>query len=368
MNNAPADDKGDPGEFDYANLNVMVDSRISDNVRAYINLRGTDDIEVRNYWGEYIFSDRLKVRVGKIYRPFGEFNEKLDAIPTYLGMEPPELFDKDHLMLPRLGKIMVHGGVSVGPNFLKYAYMLDSDENMLSSNNEELSLSHSWDLRMSFLNDKLEIGHSGFLANEVNGSATALGSGSPHTGVLPWMAEDKYNVLGAYFIARMQGFTLKGAYWTSNHNAVRDPELIETLYHNTSLNAAQLENFYGSNYSGSYAAEDVVKTADFTVSTYYLRLGYTIPTGIIPFVKAEITPYAFLDYYSNPETIASKTWGGDNEAGVADDGKFTKPTIGVAIRPNPFMAIKIDGSSHNYKAGGEDVSYREFRMDVSFLF
>jgi len=357
--------EGDPGEFDYAHLNIMMQSNVSDNVRAYINLAGTGGLEVRNYWGEYVFNDKLKLRAGKIYRPFGQFNELLDAIPTYLGMEPPELFDKDHLMLPRTGKLMLHGGTSIGNNFLKYAYMMDSDENMLSASDEGVTLSHSWDVKFSLLNDNLLIGHSGFLANETNGSATGVGEGSPRTGVLPWMSSDKYNVLGAYLTAKVGGFTLKGAYWNSSHNAVRDAESVAQIYQNTSLNASQIENFYGANYAGDYSAADVVTDADFNVSTYYIRLGYTIPKGKFPLINAEITPYAFLDCYTNPETIASKDWGGDAEAGVADNGRFYKPTVGIAIRPTYNMALKIDGSSH--MQDGAD-NYKELRVDLSFMF
>lgn len=363
LSNDPSDEKGDPGEFDYANLNVMLQSNVSDNVRAFVNLAGTSGLEVKNYWGEYVVSDKIKIRAGKIYRPFGQFNELLDAVPTYLGMEPPELFDKDHLMLPRVGKIMLHGGTDVGENYLTYAYMLDSDENMLASNNEELSLSHSWNLKFSMMNDNLVFGHSGFLANEVNGSATGVGEGSPRTGVQPWMSSDKYNVMGAYATFKSNGITLKGAYWTSNHDAVRDADGVATIFNNTSLLDRQIENFYGSGYAGDGSSTDVVTAASYTVSTYYLRVGYTFS-----FKGVELTPYAFIDSYTNPETIASKTWGGDAEAGVSDDGSFTKPTYGIAIRPTYNVALKIDGSSHIQEIGGESVKYNEVRMDLSYLF
>ena len=368
MSNASAGDKGSPGEFDYAHLHIMMQSDVSDKVRAYINLEGTDNIEVRNYWGEYIFSNWLRLRVGKIYRPFGQFNEILDAHPTYLGMEPPELFDEDHLMLPKTGKIMIHGGTGIGNNFLTYSYMLDSDENMLSSNNEETTLSHSWDINYSMMNDRIMIGHSGFLANEANGSATPIGTGSPSTGVLPWMSSDKYNVFGAYFTVNIGAFTFKGAYWAANHDAVRNASSVALVYSNTKLNSAQIENFYGKNYAGTGNAEDVIRKAKFNVSTYYLRVGYTIPKGKIPFINAEVTPYAFLDFYSNPETIASKDWGGDNEAGIADDGKFYKPTIGISIRPGDNLALKIDGSAHIQKIDGQWINYKELRIDLSFIF
>lgn len=353
----------DPGEFDYANLNVMFVRNVSQNVRAYVNFAGTSEIEIKNYWGEYVFSDKLKIRTGKVYRRFGQFNEILDAVPTYLGMEPPELFDKDHLMLPRVGKVMVHGGIDVGENYLTYSYMLDSDETMKSSNGEESTLSHSWDLKFTMLDDKLTVGHSGFLANEANGSATGIGEGSPRTGVQPWMSRDKYNVMGAYFTANRSNFTVKGAYWNASHDAVRDADAVALMYSSTSLNAAQIANFFGPNYAGAGTADDVLTAANYNVSTYYIRVGYSHYFGDI-----EVTPYLFLDSYTNPETVASKTWGGDAEAGASDDGTFKKPTFGVAIRPTYNVALKIDGSSHIQDINGESVNYKEMRIDLSYLF
>ena len=50
------------------------------------------------------------------------------------------------------------------------------------------------------------------------------------------------------------------------------------------------------------------------------------------------------DRYGNPETIATKDFGGDNEAGVADDGVFN----------NLFPA--------------SDVSSPEIRLDISYTF
>lgn len=375
---APDNDKGDPPVFDYANLVFMLNAQVTDHIRAFVSLKGAEGIDVSTYWGEYAFKQYLKLRVGKMYRPFDLYNELLDAVPTYLGMEPPELFDGDHLMLPRYGKIMLHGGVSIGMDYLKYAYILDSDETMQASNNDETTLSHGWDINYN-IRDMVTIGHSGYIANEQNGSSTEIGNGSPNTGMLPWMVSDKYNVFGGYAKFKKFGITIEGAYYTSHHNAVRDRQSVATLYGNqrSSLNEAQLENFFGE---GDYAktaldptvSADVITKADYTVWTYYIRLGYTISRGVIkaPVLdKLEFTPYAFLDGYSNPETIASKDWGGDNEAGWADDGFFMKPTLGICIKPSPFLALKLDGSSHIQTVGGEEnVHYEEFRIDLSYFF
>jgi hypothetical protein len=368
MSNAPSGTKADPGAFDFAHFNLMMQSTFGTRVKAFVNITGIDNLEVRNYWGEYIFSDKLKIRTGKIYRPFDQFNELLDAVPTYLGMEPPELFDKDHLLVPRTGKIMVHGGSALGSTFLRYAYMLDSDEQFLTSHDGTLTLSHTWDLNISLFSDRLLIGHSGYIANEQNGTSVGLGDGSPNGGVLPWMTSDKYNVLGGYMTATFGNLKFQAAYWLSSHNAVRDTAAVITLYNNTDLNDQQMENFFGPNFTGTPTSADVITKANYKISTYYLRLGYTIAKEKVPLKFAEITPYVFLDYYSNPETIAAKQWGGDNEAGVADDGKFTKLTVGIAIRPTTTMALKIDGGPHIQTINGEKVHYSELRMDISYMF
>ncbi|MBN2008486.1 hypothetical protein JW960_03975 [candidate division KSB1 bacterium] len=356
------DGNNSPGEFSFPHLNVMMQSRLSDQFRMYINLAGDGGgtLAVRNYWGEYVWRDYLKFRAGKIYRPFGLFNEKLDAVPTYLGIEPPELFDNDHLMLPRTGEVMVHGNIPMNDNTLKYAVMIGNKEVI------DEGKAFSWDLNLSHSN-KLIIGTSGYHSDE-SGAPQSIGEGSPSGGVLPWMARDKYTVLGGYFQGKVSNLTVKAAYWAANHDAVRDAASIVSLDQITGLNAIQRNRFGLTKYDQSSDINDIVTNVSYSVKTYYIRLGYTIAGGTIPAIKWETTPFIFWDFYENPETIAKKTYGGDNEAGLADDGKFAKPTIGIAIKPIYNVALKIDASTHMYKWNGDDVSYKEIRFDLSYFF
>ncbi len=365
------DGSDDPGEFSFPHLNLMFTSKISDQFRIYVNLAGDDaeTVNVRNYWGEYIMWDYLKVRMGKIYRPFGLFNEKLDAVPTYLGIEPPELFDGDHLMLPRTGELMVHGNIPIGENILGYAVMTGNKEVI------DTGKPVSWDVNYCF-NNMVTVGTSGYYSKEM-GSPIGVGEGSPPGGVLPWMAEDKYTVLGGYVQALWNNFIFKTAYWTADHDAVRDPNQVAELY-DVGLNQSQMIRFGLDAYDPTNSSDVSMIDTDgaYKVNTFYIRLGYTIKSGIIPGFKCEITPFFFWDYYENEETIASKRYGGDNEAGLADDGKFTKPTIGIAFKPNSQVAFKIDASSHMYKwtdphdlaAGSQDVHFEEIRFDFSYFF
>ncbi|MSP73129.1 MAG: hypothetical protein EXR76_13370, partial [Myxococcales bacterium] len=61
---------------------------------------------------------------------------------------------------------------------------------------------------------------------------------------------------------------------------------------------------------------------EYTVQTVYVRAGYPFPIGD----RASLTPYLQWDDSENPETIKERDFGGDNEAGVADDNRFTKVT------------------------------------------
>lgn len=369
LSNAPSGDNGDPAAFDFANLNLMFQANVSEKVRAFVNLRGTDQFDIQNYWGEYIVSDQLKFRSGKIYRRFGQFNELLDAVPTYLGFEPPEIYDGDHLLIPRTGVFMVHGGTGMGDNYLNYSYMLDGDDNLLASDGDGNStLSHTFDVNANILDYRLTVGASAFFANNESGPAVGVGEGAPRGGTLGWMDTDTYNAFSAYFSGRFDRWTIKGAYFYSNHDAQRNPEAVSFIAQNTNLNANQIENFFGANYNGTFAPADVVRDANYDITAWYLRFGYTIPKSKVPTSFAEVTPYLLLDGYQNPETIADKAFGGDGEAGIADDGRFFKPTFGFAFRFTPAVVLKIDASSHFQEINGSTEYYNEFRMDLSFQF
>ena len=96
-----------------------------------------------------MFSDHFKLRTGKIYRPFGQFNELLDAVPTYLGMEPPELFDKDvktpekALFETKLGKLakifnfVIKGQTSEADKAIKVLTRIEDPNEILEQSSEQ---------------------------------------------------------------------------------------------------------------------------------------------------------------------------------------------------------------------------------------
>jgi hypothetical protein len=352
----------EPAEWTNPFFNVMIQHQTSAKFKVFVNLNGAQagTIDVRNLWGEYSASNFFNFRLGKLYRKFGLYNEILDAVPTYYGIEPPELFDADHLIVSRTSTMMIYGGLELGAGTLNYSLSTDNGEG--KDDTFEENVPFGWDLNYKFSGGDYTLGLSGYTTSGKSHPDVALGSGSPKSGILPWMASDRFSVFGGYLEAKINNLTLQFESWRSPHDAERDPALVVKMINGAKPNSVQLVRFL-SDPNGAVAEANVRRNGDYEVKTWYLRAGYAAETGI-----GEIGPYVQWDYYSNPETIRSKTFGGDNEAGATDTGKFNKATFGIVYRPKPEVAVKLDYSSHIHKFQNGNQSFPEVRLDVSYIF
>jgi hypothetical protein len=354
-----------PAEWSYPYFNLMMQYSPAEKFKAFFNLNGSSagTIDVRNFWGEYSAANYFNVRVGKTYRKFGLYNEILDAVPTYYGIEPPELFDADHLIISRTTTFMIYGGVTAGSGTINYSASTDNGEGYPENGPGKGTFPLGYDLNYKFGGGDYTIGISGYTSGGEAMPNVPLGGGSPKSGVLPWMASDKFSVFGGYAEAIIGHLTLQAEYWGSPHNAQRDPASVITVINNAGLNQRQLNQFLIDPNGSITDPANVRVDSKFTIKTWYIRTGYSFETSI-----GEVGPYAQWDYYSNPETISKKKYGGDAEAGEADDGVFNKSTVGILYRPIPDVAVKFDQSFHFYKSNGENVRYPEIRLDFSFTF
>jgi hypothetical protein len=349
------------------NFHIYGKGNFSDKISYLFNLSGSEDhIEVRNAWGNFSIQEAFQIRVGKMYRKFGLYNERLDQIPTFIGIEAPEMLDTDHLFLTRTTSAMIHGNFTNSTREISYALMTENGE----GGAQKQVIPIGWDLRYKSFTNSLIAGFSGYsssISNEKSTSTVALGDGSPRGGILPWMKGDRFSVVG-FFLEKQLGkkLLIQTEYYIASHSAVRDPEAVLTVIQNTKLNATQRDRFLISNENipnEDLTTADVATNIQYDVQTWYIRLGYNIQSSVGQFV-----PYLFLDWMRHPEAIQSKTYGGDEEAGLADDGIFWKPSAGLVYRPLTNVAIKLDGSYHIQQYMGRTVSYPELRIDFSFAF
>ena len=344
----------------YPSLNLMMQGQVTNDFKVFLNFSGggADNLKVQNYWGEYSASREANIRVGKIYRKFGLYNEILDAVPTYYGIEPPELFDADHLIVSRTTTLMFHGSTDAGKGIVNYSVSNDSGE----GESQMGAFPTGWDLNYKTNTGAVTIGTSGYASFGPAVSDVAVGDGSPKSGVLPWMKEDDFRIVGLYSEFNKHNLTLQFEYWNAKHTALRDPANTVAMILGANPNAQQRARFL-IDPTAPVTTANINTKGDYDVNTAYVRAGYSIESKI-----GEWGPYFQWDYYSNPETIAKKKYGGDNEAGVSDNGKFVKWTGGLVYRPVPEVAVKFDSSVHRYIMGGQHVSYSEVRLDISYVF
>lgn len=346
-----------PGEFDTPNIHALIMSS-KDSYKTFLNVSGSGGgtLDVRNAWVEKeLLGEKLSFRIGKLYRKFGLYNEILDAVLTYIGIEPPEMFDSDHLMLTRTTNAMFHGKTNVGSDGqINYALTTGNDERKKDAQSLGLDLNYTigtnWKFGASYYTSGGRAQSTNYGEVDTNTGAADPGAG----GVLNWMLHDTFDVTGLYLQYTDAKWIVQVESTTSNHNAVRDTAIVGNICTNATLNSKQ-EARFGCN--GTISDD-----GDFISSTSYIRTGY-----IVPLTEGSITPYVQYDIYDNPEMIWQEEYGGDNEAGLADDGTFAKATLGVVYRPDFNVAIKADYSEHIQEVKDKQANYGEVRFSFSYF-
>ena len=262
-----------PAEFSHPSFNLMMQQNLGNRFRAYINLSGEDasTVSVRNMWGEYSFDRKLAIRFGPQYRKFGLYNEILDAVPTYYGIEPPEMFDGDHFMISRTTTFTVLGSLPFGSGSLEYALSTDNGEGDIFPS----TLPLGWDVRYRFGAGAYVVGASGYTSGGASNSGIGVGEGSSNNGILPWMAADSFSVVNVFGQAEVGALTLQVEYAKADHEAQRDVEAVLTVLGNAGVNDAQRARFL-RNPNGVESAANVNTVGDYTAETFYVRAGYSI--------------------------------------------------------------------------------------------
>ncbi|MFN0247242.1 MAG: hypothetical protein ACKV2T_10170 [Kofleriaceae bacterium] len=358
-----------PAEWDVTNFHVMIQGNVFGKYRYFMNLAApgagspVEDatIGVRNAWIEFpLYRDLFNFRIGKTYRRFGLYNEVLDAVPTFIGIEPPEMFDGDHLMLTRTTNAMLHGKLTANDATIAYALATGNDERA------ESEIPMGADLRFTFQPGIL-LGGSFYTTNGDAVPSVDLDGGNPIGGVANWMEKDDFKVYSVFGQLDISGFTLQLEYTAAVHEAVRDPGKVEFLAvgdpaddmdQGAGLFPWQLQRFFTD--PNNPSAATVRRDASYTVRAAYVRAGYDIKVGQMEFI-----PYGQFDYYVNKEEIANEDFGGDNEAGLSDSGVIYKSTLGLVFRPARFIAVKFDGSLHSTRFNGTWEHYPEIRSSFS---
>ncbi len=137
---------GDPnGSFDADLFDLVLNFQVTDAIRVSTDLtweHGTateedfGNVAVEYAFVEYAFSDLMKVRVGKMFTPFGIYNEIHTAKPAFLSVKEPastnkaeRIVDDAFRFYPRWGAgIAVHGDGLIGERGFSYDLFLSNGD------------------------------------------------------------------------------------------------------------------------------------------------------------------------------------------------------------------------------------------------
>jgi hypothetical protein len=137
---------GDPnGSFDADLFDLVLNFQVSDAIRVATDLTwehgaatedGFGNVAVEYAFAEYAFSDLMKVRVGKMFIPFGIYNEIHTAKPAFLSVKEPAATNKTERIVddafrfyPRWGAgIAVHGDGLIRDRGFSYDVFLSNGD------------------------------------------------------------------------------------------------------------------------------------------------------------------------------------------------------------------------------------------------
>ncbi len=174
------DGAGDPnGSFDADLFDLVLNFQVTDKIRVSTDLTwehgaATEDdfgnVAVEYAFVEYAFSDLVKVRVGKMFIPYGIYNEIHTAKPAFLSVKEPASTNKTERIVenafrfyPRWGAgIAVHGDGLIGERGFSYdLFVSNGDQSETNPFEEDNNGAKAFTGRFRFEpSESLEVGTS----------------------------------------------------------------------------------------------------------------------------------------------------------------------------------------------------------------
>lgn len=179
---AARDQNGDPnGSFDADLFDLVLNFNISDQIRAAADLTwehgpATEDkrgnVAMEYGFVEYTFSDLAKIRVGKMFTPFGLFNQIHTAKPAFLTVKEPASTNKPERIVtdaqrffPRWGAgIALQGDGTFGERQFDYdVFVANGEQDGTNPYEEDNNKTKSVTGRMRFEpTENLKVGASAY--------------------------------------------------------------------------------------------------------------------------------------------------------------------------------------------------------------
>ncbi len=193
------------------NLRVLINfhsHNVGSNEPKHEKSHGTP--EIQEAYGEYIFSDHLKIRAGAFLSPFGFYNDVRYILPVFSSVVLPQIYDPPmnygHMMVggesiepvgsfsPENANLMLWGTAFRNSIEIRYHLYLSNGTNSSEGGREDKDLGWGGRFLLS-VQDRLKIGGSGYTVHNNNApEGRARFYGADITVVLfpPWIIQSEY--------------------------------------------------------------------------------------------------------------------------------------------------------------------------------
>lgn len=138
---------GDPnGSFDADLFDIVINVQVNDKLRATADITwehgaaSEDDrgnVALEYGFAEYAFTDWFKFRAGKMFTPFGIFNEIHTAKPTYLSVKEAASTNKPKSIIPGAPRFYPRWGVGLALQGDSELFNKHIDYNLMFTNGEQ---------------------------------------------------------------------------------------------------------------------------------------------------------------------------------------------------------------------------------------
>lgn len=310
------DDKGRMGTFDQHHFNVITSYVLDPHFRVFAEIEwghgaGADpsgtigEIKLVRAWMEYKYSEALKIRAGKFLSPYGIFNRRHDATPTFFSTFLPSSIYGKHKN-PLGGKQWLFPKFSSGLQVLGTVY------------------ADAWSLK-----------YVGYLSN---------GQGRD-----PFKADDNSNkALGGRLVV---GLPIEDLHLGTSYYSEKNGNVNDTRQRSLAVDGAfdfsnvELKSEAAWGHLEKVDEEGIPNDEFQKTFGIYAQAAYTFVERLTPFVR-----YDFFD----PNT------------GVGDDGELDV-TVGLNLSVTPRVSLKSEVHFISYQNRSKE-SYELFVSSIAVAF
>lgn len=271
---------------------------------------GKGKFELEEAWTRYTVSDRLEIRAGLFYAPFGYFNSIQDQAPVFITVRPPMIYDDSQrgvmpiFIIPDKANLQLSGSLQRQKFFLNYSvYIGNGMGNSVEDFKAPGNFSAGSRILLNF-NEFVKLGLSCYFDKALFSSSFFKSMTDPVTGKpLPEIYEQR-QLFGVDADINIGKFNLNGEFIYNNSNNNLWGKFNRKFYYvNLNMELIDKVRLYGEiNYYDDKAKTPIIKR-NIGKGIYKYIAGINFKPTWQTAIKTEVQYYYYLDSIRSTDTM-----------------------------------------------------------------